>query len=159
LNKRQQFFRYWLPALLYSGAVLAASGDFFSSEHTAVWLYWLLSHVFGPISDERFEMIHHLARKTGHVCAYALMGYIWFRAARHRSRREGAWHWQWALVGLLASVLVASLDEFRQSFYASRGSSVWDVMLDGSAALFMQLLIYRVHLWRERRRMPAVAAD
>ncbi len=158
MNKRQ-IIRYWLPALLYTAAVLFASGDYFSSEHTGVWLYWLLSHIFGPISDERFAVIHHLARKTGHVCAYALMSYIWFRAARHRSRREGAWNWRWAVFGLVAAAIVASLDEFRQSFYASRGSSIWDVGLDSSAALFMQLLIYRVHLWRERRRVRAVAAD
>jgi VanZ family protein len=155
----QRFLRYWVPAVLYTLVVLWASGDFFSAQRTGALLYRILSAIWGPISPERFAVIHHLVRKAGHVAAYAVMSYVWFRAARHRSRREHLWDWRWALVGLLAAVVIASVDEFRQSFYVSRTGSPWDVVLDGSAALFMQLLIYRVYMWRTRRRAPAPAAD
>ena len=158
MSNARKFFRYWLPALLYSTAVLLASGDALSASHTGPLLYRVLAFFFGPISRERFEVIHHVARKCGHVTAYAVMSYAWFRAARHRSRREHLWDLHWAWFGLGASVAVAILDEFRQSFYRSRTASPWDVALDSTAALLMQLLIYRVHRWRDQRRARALAA-
>jgi len=158
LSNARKVLRYWLPALLYSAAVLLASGDVLSAQHTGPLLYRILSFFFGPISRERFEIIHHLARKCGHVAAYAVMSYAWFRAARHRSLREHLWHWHWAVFGLCASIVVAALDEYRQSFYRSRTSSPWDVLLDSSAALLAQLVVYAFYRWWTRRHSPAIAA-
>ena len=157
MSNARKFLRYWLPALLYTAAVLLASGDIFSASQTGPLLYRLLTFFFGPISPQRFAVIHHLARKCGHVAAYAVMSYTWFRAARHRSLREHLWHWHWAAFGLGASIVVAALDEYRQSFYPSRTSSPWDVMLDSSAALLAQLLVYAFYRWWTKRHAVAPA--
>ena len=48
-------------------------------------------------------------------------------------------------------VAIAALDEFNQSFEASRTSSVWDVMLDISGGLVMIMLLVAI-------RRPAIAS-
>jgi VanZ family protein len=47
-----------------------------------------------------------------------------------------------AALALLGTALVASCDEWHQSYLPNRGSSVWDVLLDCSGAIVMQLLVY-----------------
>jgi VanZ family protein len=45
---------------------------------------------------------------------------------------------------------VASADELHQTFLANRNGSIWDVMIDCSGGLLMQLLIWLWMLWRFR---------
>jgi VanZ family protein len=47
-----------------------------------------------------------------------------------------------ALLALLGTALVASADEWHQSFLPNRTGSPWDVLLDCCGAITLQLLIY-----------------
>jgi len=58
---------------------------------------------------------------------------------------------RWSILALLLAVTAAGLDEFHQSFVASRTSSLRDVLLDLVGAIFFQLAIAIWMGWREAR--------
>jgi VanZ family protein len=49
------------------------------------------------------------------------------------------------------SAMVASLDEWHQTFIPSRTGAIRDVILDSCAALTAQLLIFLYLSWKPRR--------
>ena len=55
---------------------------------------------------------------------------------------------RWGTVSFLMTTLVASLDEWHQTFIPSRTGTVRDVILDSSAALTAQIVIL---LWIGRK--------
>jgi VanZ family protein len=58
------------------------------------------------------------------------------------------WMFNWAALAWMMTTVVACLDEWHQAYIATRGSSVYDVLLDSSAALAAQIVIW---LWLRRR--------
>lgn len=114
------------------------STGLFSAERTGRILRLVLEWFFGPIADSSFVIIQFLVRKSAHVVVYATLSALWFRA--QRGPRSG-WRPSWALLALLVSLLVASTDEYHQSFLPSRTGTPWDVALDTFAALLMQAAI------------------
>jgi VanZ family protein len=47
-----------------------------------------------------------------------------------------------ALLAFLGTALVASADEFHQSFLPDRTGTPWDVLLDCCGAITLQLVVY-----------------
>jgi VanZ family protein len=47
-----------------------------------------------------------------------------------------------AFLALLGTALVASADEFHQTFLPNRTGSPWDVLLDCTGAITLQVLVY-----------------
>jgi VanZ family protein len=47
-----------------------------------------------------------------------------------------------AFLALLGTALIASADEYHQSYLPNRTSSPWDVLLDCCGAITLQLLVY-----------------
>jgi len=52
--------------------------------------------------------------------------------------------------------MTASADEFHQSFLPNRTGTPWDVLLDCSGALAMQLLVYVFHARAQAERLERV---
>jgi VanZ family protein len=128
--------------------IILESTAAFGANRTAGPIRWLLQLIFGPISDSRFDIIHHLIRKSGHFIGYGLIGLAWLRAwlmtlPHERFRNLVA-------LSLLSNLLLATWDEWHQSFLPNRGSSPWDVLLDCCGTSAMYLLAY----WWLRRRRP-----
>ncbi len=61
---------------------------------------------------------------------------------------SAAWCARWGTIAFLMTVLVASLDEWHQTFLPSRTGTVRDVILDSSAALVAQIVIF---MWLKGR--------
>jgi VanZ family protein len=85
-------------------------------------------------------LIHHYIRKSGHFVGYGLIGLAWLRAwwmtlPHSRFLTD-------AMLALLGTALIASADEYHQSFLSNRTSSPWDVLLDCTGAITLQLLVY-----------------
>lgn len=136
---RQSWF-YWLPPLLFTGGILAVSGDLGSGAHTRVLLEWLLSWLPFPEQMETRDT-HDYLRKAGHIMAYGSLYWLWFRAflGRFSSRLRPAILWSLGLC-----LLTALMDEGHQSLVASRGGSFQDVALDfGAAALTALALSFK----------------
>jgi VanZ family protein len=148
-GKRSAYiFMQWIPPLLGVGCIMLESTDLFSSQHTGSFLYGLLTAIFGEINQARFDVVHHLLRKSGHLTGYAILSLLFFRALRNTvtTNLERLWFSSIAL-----TALVASLDEWHQSFIPSRTGSIYDVLLDTLGALLVQTAIVAARRARCRR--------
>ncbi|MGA7108131.1 MAG: VanZ family protein [Terracidiphilus sp.] len=143
----------WIPVLIAVSVIAIESTEFFGADHTSGPLRWLFEHVFGSISNPLWEHIHHFVRKSGHFVGYGLVALTWLRAWWMTLPHLGLL--KDALLALLGTALVATGDEFHQSFLPNRTSSPWDVLLDCCGAVVMQflcLLVMRVmsRTWQTR---------
>lgn len=111
----------------------------------------ILHALFGQISEHQFQQIHFLVRKSAHFCSYGLLGALAFFSWRATLPSLARWTFRWSLLALLIAVTAGGLDEFHQSFVPSRGSSLHDVFLDFTGAVFFQLVIA---IWLGRREEP-----
>ncbi|MBI2679256.1 MAG: VanZ family protein [Candidatus Koribacter versatilis] len=144
--------RTWVPAIAWTLATIAASGDLFSARHTGGFVIWFFRTFFPSAPYEWYDAVHTFLRKLGHFTNYAILSWLWFRAARYWELRERSHLWQlrWALWGLAFAVATALADEGLQHLVPSRTGSWRDVMLDASGALFAQLLVFRILVARQR---------
>jgi VanZ family protein len=130
----------WLPVLFSIGVIAVESTAWFGSDNTSHPLRVIFEALFGRVSDARWEAIHHLARKSGHFVGYGLIGLAWLRAWWMTLPRS---HFlPDALLALLGTALVASWDEWHQTYLPNRTGTPWDVLLDCSGAITLQLIVY-----------------
>jgi VanZ family protein len=127
------------------------AGDLGSGKNTLGILKWLLSG-FVDLEPAQFYMINFYVRKTGHFLAYALMNLLWFRAFRAQAHYRP---WRACLSSLGCCLFFASMDEGRQWFYASRGGSISDVILDMSGASLTALIAGAV--WTPGSKTAAIS--
>lgn len=130
----------WLPVVLGIAVIVLESTEWFGSNHTSGPLRRIFEALFGPIADGRWEIVHHYIRKSGHFIGYGFIGLAWLRAWWMTLPRS---HFlPDALLALLGTALVASCDEWHQAFLPNRTGSPWDVLLDCTGAITLQLIVY-----------------
>ena len=146
---RNNLLKAWIAAILWLIVIAIESSALLSAHYTSRILYPLLHFLFG-LDWERFHYWHFYIRKTGHVIGYAILSVLLFRAWRATlpAMDNSKWTLRWATIALLGTALVASLDEWHQSFLPSRTGRWQDVVLDASAGLAAQILIF---LWWKSR--------
>jgi VanZ family protein len=144
-NTTESRLRAWIPALIWLGLIVVESSNALSSENTSRFLYPILHFLLG-VDPVRFVLWHGLLRKSGHVLGYGILSILLFRAWRTTIPVLGhpRWSMVWARVALFMTALVASLDEWHQTFLPSRTGTIRDVLLDGAAALAAQVLLFLV---------------
>ncbi|HZS17465.1 MAG TPA: VanZ family protein [Candidatus Udaeobacter sp.] len=133
------FLKYWLPILAWVSVIFFGSTDLMSAEHTSRFIVPFLLWLKPDISPEALAWIHLIVRKCAHVGEYAILGLLLLRAATLITNVK----WSMPILGLIivtTSLIVAVTDELHQTFVASRGPSIWDIMIDTSGA-FLGLLI------------------
>jgi VanZ family protein len=164
-------WRQWIPALIWLGVIVLESTDLFSSRNTAVLLYSLITTLFGQVDPAQVKTINAVLRKVGHMVGYGVLSFLLFRAWR-ATMRPGTQTWDFlcAAVAFLTAAATASLDEWHQTFIASRNGTLRDVFLDSAAALGVQFLIFGL-LWKRGRsakkhreriltsRVPSASSD
>ncbi|MGD0522511.1 MAG: VanZ family protein [Terracidiphilus sp.] len=140
----------WLPVVLGVIAVAMESTEFMGANHTSGPFRWLFQAIFGPVSDERWELLHILIRKAGHLIGYGVLGLAWLRAWWMTLPHTR--FFQLSLLALLGTALVASADEWHQTFLPNRTGSAWDVLLDCCGAITLELAAYIfMRLFRPKR--------
>ena len=149
---RHQVLKTWIAAILWLIVISIESTALGSASNTSRFLYPLLHFLFG-MGWERFEPFHFFLRKVGHVFGYGLLSILFFRAWRETLPALGDpnWTWRWANISVLGTALVASLDEWHQSFIPTRTGTVHDVILDTCAAIGAQILVLLWMKWRARK--------
>jgi VanZ family protein len=138
------WIRDWWPALIWAVIIFTGSTNSFSSDTTSHYLVPFLRWLIPGVSQANLELIHHLIRKSAHICEYFIFCLLLYRGLRGIRR---GWHLASALLAVVLAAAYSVLDEIHQSFIASRGASGWDSLLDtGSAliAMFAILLFYRL---------------
>ena len=114
---------YWFPPILLMGFIfyLSSRSSFAVAEN-----YWLNFFVF----------------KTLHLCEYALLFVLWFRAfnydAKHNEEKKRFWG------AFLLSFVWAVLDEVHQLFVPTRQGTIRDILIDSMGMLFAFYLIRRI---------------
>ena len=118
---RHSVLKAWIAAILWLIVISIESTAYLSAHNTSRFLFPLLHYLFG-MSLERFEPLHFFLRKCGHVFGYGLLSILLFRAWRETLPALGnpRWTFRWANIAVLGTALVASLDEWHQSFIPSR---------------------------------------
>jgi VanZ family protein len=150
----------WIPAALSVLMIVLESTATMSASNTSHWLYPLWVRLFGPISADHWNEVHHLIRKTGHFVGYGLVSVSFFHGWRRTLHRIAVTHWDLlrraAVLAVLCTLLIASLDEYHQSFLPSRTRSPIDVCIDLSGAIVAQLFVLLViQLFSRRPRFRA----
>jgi VanZ family protein len=130
----------WFPVLLGILMILVESTEWLGADHTSGPFRLFFQAIFGHVSDRQWLIVHHYIRKSGHFIGYGLIGLAWLRAwwmSLPHSRFVPD-----ALLALVGTALIASADEFHQSFLPNRTASPWDVLIDCSGAITLQLMVY-----------------
>lgn len=141
-TSRPNLLRAWWPALVWMVLIALESTDSFSAQNTGGIIYSLLTRLFGHIDMYRFLIFHHYLRKTGHVVGYGMLSLLLLRGLRVTFHEATLWAWRTAMVAWVGTAVVASLDEWHQSYIPSRTGTPRDVALDSIAGLIFLLAAY-----------------
>ena len=153
----RRFLKYWLPLLIWVGVIFLGSTDLMSAEHTSRFIVPFLRWLKPNISAETLASIHFILRKCAHVGEYAVLALLLLRAATLMT------NFRRSIPILSVNVLgvclfVAATDEFHQTFVASRGASVTDIMID-SGGVILGLLIASIFRMNRLIRLEKAPAD
>jgi VanZ family protein len=134
--------------MLWMAAIFFFSTDNFSGDNTGSLFYRIFHALIPGLTPEGFAPWHFLIRKAAHFTEYAVLALLLFRA--FRAGNDVHWRWRWAIGSWLIVVAYALLDEYHQTWTATRVGSIYDSLTDisgGTAALLA--------LWISRRRHKA----
>ena len=148
---RHRLLKTWIAAILWLIVIGLESTNFASSHNTSRILYPLLHFLF-KMDYAHFEHWHFFIRKGGHVFGYGLLCLLLFRAIRESLPVIGraSWTLRWAGLAVLGTAIVASLDEWHQSYIPSRTGRWQDVVLDTCAGIAVQILLAIYYSWRKK---------
>jgi len=119
-----------------------------SAHNTSRILYPILHFLFG-MDLPHFEHWHFFIRKGGHVVGYAILSILLFRAWRATlpAMNNAKWTLRWTTIAIFGTALVASLDEWHQSYIPSRTGKWQDVVLDTCAGVAAQIILFFGRSW------------
>lgn len=130
----------WLPLFVWMALISIFSTDSFSNDNTGSIIEPVLRVVLGrSYTDELFELLHHLIRKSAHLTEYAILGLLWYRAINKQLR---GWNIKTAIAAFSFSFIYASLDEFHQAFTSNRDGRPLDVMIDSAGAIIAMAAVW-----------------
>ncbi|HVN48712.1 MAG TPA: VanZ family protein [Bacteroidota bacterium] len=133
--------KYWFPVIVWIGIIFWMSTAMFTAQNTSSIVEPILRFLFPSRSHREIEHLHFVIRKLAHLTEYFISGLLLFRAFRSGSDERHAG--RWVLYSFIVLVLLASSDEYHQSFVGGRSASIVDVGIDaigGIAALAISTL-------------------
>jgi VanZ family protein len=136
------------------------STDLASANNTSSVLYTVIAALVPHVDQAFVSQLDEILRKTGHFAGYGILSALVFLALKNTNydrlrpllRRSWGlywrdfWRWDWALLGMLVTVVTAAADEIHQSFIPSRTGAWQDVVLDSCGAAVLQVIIYYLSL-------------
>jgi VanZ family protein len=145
----QWWLSVWTPVVIALCVIAAESTNTMSAKNTSSWLRPIVQRIFGVMQDASWETFHHVMRKTGHFVGYGLVCLTFLRAWLHTLYKRGrptllAWRLEACMLAILSTAIVASLDEFHQTFLPDRTGTPLDVLLDSTGALVVCVLVWLV---------------
>lgn len=135
---RGRIIRY-APLILWVAVIFTASSTAGAMSNTSRIIRPLLEWLFPDASALTLDIYHGYIRKLAHFTEYAVLAFLASRAFWNSS--QTILQKFWVLWAFLLVVLVASVDEYSQSFNVLRTGSIYDVLIDASGGLIMILLL------------------
>jgi VanZ family protein len=157
------WFSVWTPVVLALAIICVESTNTFSSQNTSSILRPIIERWFGHINDSLWDLYHHYLRKSGHFIGYGLVAFTFLRAWLHTLDLRGSgsllsWRLQSTLLAIVSTAIVASCDEYHQTFIRSRTGSPLDVLLDTAGACALCLLVWLLCWSRRQSHTEIIAA-
>ena len=137
---RGRIYRY-APLFLWIAVVLFASTSEGAMQNTSRFIRPFLIFLFPNAPEETIAIYHGFIRKLAHLSEYAILAFWAVRAFSTSSVKILQKYRFMFSFGLV--LVVATIDEYNQSFNSLRTGSIYDVLLDASGGLLM-LIILRV---------------
>ncbi len=143
------------PLILWIAFISFASTGEFSAANSSRFVRPVLQWLFPGISEGQLAGVHFLTRKLSHLVEYAILAFLARRAFVGSS--QAFIRRRWFELGLTLVVVGSFLDEFRQSFEASRSASILDCVIDIIGG-FVVLFLFRKYDRRtsSKQQLPAV---
>ena len=145
---RGRLIRY-APLFLWIVVILLASTTQGAMSNTSRFIRPLLEFLFPNSTEETLIIYHGYIRKLAHLTEYAILAFWASRAFWNSSIKFLQTYW--FIVSLALVFLVASVDEYNQSFNPLRTGSFYDVLLDVSGGLLMIIVLRVWRVWRVQR--------
>lgn len=130
----RSLFWVWLPVALWA-AVIGLESFAGSPANTQSILEAVLTGIFGEIDPAIFAWLHFVLRKGGHFLGYGIFAFLWLRAFVATFQKST--RFVWAGLAVVCTALVASLDEWHQSFSVARHGHFGDVVLDSCGGILL----------------------
>ncbi len=138
----------YAPLILWVAIIFTASSTAGASQNTSIIIRPLLEWLFPAAPAATLDIYHGYIRKCAHFTEYGVLAFFASRAFWSSSvqllRRF------WFIFAFLMVVLIASVDEYNQSFNVLRTGSFYDTLIDVSGGLMMILLL-RLHRYLVRK--------
>jgi VanZ family protein len=151
-TRRNELWKAWIAAILWLIVIAIESTPWLSAHNTSRILYPLFHFLFG-MDLFRFAILHVYIRKSGHVVGYGILSLLAFRAWRETLPAQGNpfWTLRWSTIAVLMTAIVASLDEWHQSFIPTRTGRWQDAALDTCSGIAVQGILFFWFKWRQAR--------
>jgi VanZ family protein len=120
----------WVPVIIWGGMIFILSTSTFSAANTGVIVAAIVKWLVPASSPASIRVVHTLVRKTAHFTEYAILFWLLYRGPM-RNHPYGA---------LAICIAYACTDEAHQLFVPGRTSSIFDIALDSTGALFSRFL-------------------
>ncbi len=138
---REENFWLYVPLILWLSGIFYLSSNKGSVSRTTVYFVPLLNFLFPRCGDAQAFKKHHLViRKLCHFAGYAVLALLASIVFYNSSLLAAAKFWYACAFAVV--LIVASMDEIRQSFYPERNGSLSDVALDCFGGLTMIVLFW-----------------
>lgn len=122
------------------------STDAFSANETSKIIVPALTYLFPTLSTDQLDFWHIFIRKCGHITEYFILTMLVLRSFRYEEIDPPAITFRTMTFVLMAALL----DEWHQSFTASRGASIVDVGYDCVGGVLALWLVTVYETWRIR---------
>jgi VanZ family protein len=134
------------------GFIFVGSTDILAEHRTSRWLAPFLRWLKPDISEATLSRVQLVIRKGGHLTEFALVAVLACRALSFTTTGKPEARTLKVAWGALAwGVSYAILDEFHQSFYATRQASAMDVGIDACGVSLGVALWWLARGWLRKR--------
>ena len=148
----ERAFRYG-PLVLWIALIFFFSSTAASANQTSRIIGPLLQFFFPSIADDTLQQVHFFLRKCAHLTEYGLLAFWAIRAWKYSSFLAVKKYRY--MLAVLTVLVVASVDEFIQSFEPSRTSSQWDVGLDLIGGIIIAIAFWLGEIIDRTRGKPS----
>jgi VanZ family protein len=148
-SRREQIILY-APLLIWIGVILFLGSGQGASTRTSLIIRPILEFLFPNASFETIALYHGIIRKLAHLTEYAVLGFLASRAFARSS--NNVLRKYFFLTAVMLVLIVATSDEFNQSFNPERTSSPVDVLIDFAGGLTATLFFYFLTKRRNSQR-------
>jgi VanZ family protein len=145
---RGRAIRY-APLFLWIAVIFLASTTQGSMSKTSYLVRPLLEFLFPDAPEETLIVYHGYIRKLAHLVEYAILAF-WSSRAFQSSSAKLLQNF-WFIASLFLVILVASIDEYNQSFDIQRTGSIYDILIDVSGGLLMVIVLTMWRVLRNQR--------